>query len=137
MTMNADHVIHALNGRRISEDRFVFECPSHESKSGNSGRGRVLNDRILLKDFGGCSTANILAAAGLTWSDLFANSRPVAQPERQRTNEQRQAVEGLKVWRDGYLDELGKNLRTRDELRLAVSQMVADGLMTEEAAYPY
>ena len=81
-SMNPDHVIDALHGRRTGADRFVFPCPLRKSKSRSSGKGRVLADRILIKDFDGCPTAEVLRAAGLSFNDLSEGAPPRTTLER-------------------------------------------------------
>jgi hypothetical protein len=50
----------------------VAACPCHESKSRSSLAIRELEDgRVLLHDFGGCPTEEILATVGLELDVLF------------------------------------------------------------------
>jgi hypothetical protein len=79
-TMSAATLLTRLNNvRQTAPDRWLARCPAHEDRS-PSLSVRELNDgRVLLHDFGGCETADVLAALGLTVSDLFerpfSNSR--------------------------------------------------------------
>jgi hypothetical protein len=51
--------------------RWLARCPAHEDR-GPSLSIRELDDgRVLLHDFGGCGTDDVLGALGLTMSDLF------------------------------------------------------------------
>jgi hypothetical protein len=62
--------------------RWVARCPAHEDR-GPSLSIRELDDgRILLHDFGGCGTDDVLGALGLTMSDLFPKPLPGNGPAR-------------------------------------------------------
>jgi hypothetical protein len=129
--MNAEYVVQALNARWITKDRFSAACPVHGGRSKTALKGRVLPDRIVLNDFGGCDTAEILKAAGLTWSDLFDG------PTRQDSaaDRKRRAVEGLRRWRADEMLRCGQELRRRDMRRLTIGAAVRAGTMTEVDAW--
>ena len=131
--MSADLVVHTLNAKWITEDRFVFECPAHESKSRNSGKGFVLPDRIVIKDFGGCETKDILKAAGLTWAHLFIDTN-IPTSERKQIERKRRAAEGLKNWHQSELQRIAGDLRLRDVLILMIYDTVRNGTLSEDEA---
>lgn len=57
--------------KRTGPDRWQARCPAHEDK-GPSLSIRELDDgRVLCHCFAGCQTADILAAVGLSFDDLF------------------------------------------------------------------
>jgi hypothetical protein len=132
--MNASVVIDALQARWIREDVFVFRCPLHQSKSRSSGRGRVLADRILIKDFGGCTTIDILSAVGLTWRDLYDGSDDAtfSRPELDR---RRRILRGFHRWREQALQATAADLRQRDAAGVAIQEAVQRGAISEDAAW--
>ncbi|MES1195352.1 MAG: DNA primase [Steroidobacter sp.] len=57
--------------KQVAPNRWVGGCPCHNA-NGQALSIRELDDgRILMHDFGGCATTDILATLGLTASDLF------------------------------------------------------------------
>ncbi len=64
-------VIELLPGaRQTGPGRWIARCPAHEDRSPSLSI-REVDDRVLLHDFGGCDTSAVLAALGLSLSDLF------------------------------------------------------------------
>ena len=55
--------------RRTGEGRWMSLCPGHEDK-GPSLSIRDTGGRMLIYCFAGCSAEDVLAAIGLTFSDL-------------------------------------------------------------------
>ena len=67
----ADKIITRLDGvKNTGQDRWIAKCPAHDDKSPSLAI-REVDDRILLHDFAGCSTYEIVSAMGLELSDLF------------------------------------------------------------------
>lgn len=56
-------------------DRWMARCPAHED-DGPSLSIRATGDRILLNCFAGCETEDVLAAIGLTFSDIMPERNP-------------------------------------------------------------
>jgi hypothetical protein len=83
--MNVDVLLSRLDrARRIGGGRWVACCPCHESNSGASLAIRELDDgSVLLHDFGGCPTDEVLAAIGIDFDELFP-SRVDDQDRRPR-----------------------------------------------------
>jgi hypothetical protein len=73
--------------RQTAPLRWASGCPLHGSK-GRPVSIRELDDgRILLHDFGGCSTSDVLAALGLGMKDLFPDGvRGNFKPSRHRVS---------------------------------------------------
>jgi len=115
-----------------------YKCPAHESKSERSRpvRLNVKDGTVLLKDFGGCSTRDILTALGMAWSILFPPriNDPV---ERHRVQGQREAMEGFSLWRERTLRRVAKALRDRDAARIQLSQYMQDGTISEQTFWDY
>lgn len=57
--------------RQSGVGRFTACCPAHEDRSPSLTVRELPDGRILLHCFGGCDTEAVLAAVGLTFSDLF------------------------------------------------------------------
>jgi hypothetical protein len=57
--------------KRTREGRWMAKCPAHLDKSPSLSIREMADGRILVHDFGGCGTDDILAAMGLRMSDLF------------------------------------------------------------------
>lgn len=65
--------------------RWNARCPAHNDKSPSLAIRELEDGRILIHCFTGCSTADVLAAVGLEFADLFpTDSRAIghANPER-------------------------------------------------------
>jgi len=57
--------------RQVAPGRYVACCPSHKDRSPSLSIRECDDGRVLIHDFGGCDTDDVLAALGLTTSDLF------------------------------------------------------------------
>jgi len=72
--MSAAALLERLQGvRSCGNGRYRAICPAHESKRATKSLAvRELGDgTVLLHCFAGCGSADVLAAAGLAFSDLF------------------------------------------------------------------
>ena len=56
---------------KSGNDQWQCLCPVHDDKSPSVGIKLVNDGRILIHCFSGCSTNDILDAAGLKFDDLF------------------------------------------------------------------
>lgn len=71
--------------KQTGPGRWIGCCPAHEDRSPSLSIRELDDGRVLLHDFGGCESGNVLAALGLTMSDLF--ERPLehrSEPSRSR-----------------------------------------------------
>jgi hypothetical protein len=57
--------------RSTGPGRWLARCPAHEDRSPSLSIRETDDGRVLLHDFGGCGNADIVAAAGLSFGDLF------------------------------------------------------------------
>lgn len=74
--MSADKLLSLLsNVKRTRPGHWIATCPAHQDKRPSLAIRELHDGRVLLHDFAGCSTSDVLAALGLTLEDLF--------PERQ------------------------------------------------------
>lgn len=63
--------------KQTRPDNFIAGCPCCQSRNGRPVKVRTLDDgRVLLHAFCGCETGDVLAAIGLSFSDLF--DKPLA-----------------------------------------------------------
>lgn len=76
--MSAEKLLDRLhNVKRTRPNNFIAGCPCCRSKQGRPIHVTVLDDgRILVNPFCGCQTADVLAALGLSLSDLFPARLP-------------------------------------------------------------
>jgi hypothetical protein len=51
--------------------RWVARCPAHEDRTPSLSIRETDDGRVLVHDFGGCNTEDVLAALGLQLCDLF------------------------------------------------------------------
>ena len=67
--------LRVLEARPAGADRWRARCPAHGSKTVGALSLAVGTDgRILLHCFAGCTVPEILAAAGLSWGDVFGDA---------------------------------------------------------------
>ena len=57
--------------RETGPGRWLARCPAHEGRRPSLSVRELDDGRVLLHDFAGCETGAVLAAVGLTMSDLF------------------------------------------------------------------
>ncbi len=77
--MNAHRLLDRLDRvRQVAPQRWIASCPAHDDKSPSLSVRELDDGRVLVHDFGGCDAGNVLAAVGMSLSDLY--------PERVKTN---------------------------------------------------
>jgi hypothetical protein len=70
--MGASKLIDRLDHvRQSGAGRWIARCPAHEDRSPSLSVRELEDGRVLLHDFGGCEPGDVLAAVGLTMSNLF------------------------------------------------------------------
>ncbi len=75
----ADRILERVTGvRSIGPGRWLAKCPAHEDRRPSLSIRETDDGRVLLNDFGGCSTSDVLGAIGMTLAQLF--------PERLQTD---------------------------------------------------
>jgi len=117
MKMDIDQILAAFTKvRRVSDGRWIARCPAHKDRSPSLSL-KVADDRVLIHCFAGCSTDQVLIAAGLDWSDLFpessshipppSHSQKRVDPQKTRRLEaERQLREGASVTRRAIRDRI-------------------------------
>jgi hypothetical protein len=62
--------------KETGHGRWLARCPAHQDKSPSLSIRELDDGRVLLHDFAGCAVSDVLAAVGLTLSDLFPQRLP-------------------------------------------------------------
>ena len=62
---------HAEGVKRLGPDKAIFKAPTRKDKTASVSIARGANGAVILHDFGGDSTADILAAMGLSLASLY------------------------------------------------------------------
>jgi hypothetical protein len=65
--------------KQTAPGRWLARCPAHEDRSPSLSIRELDDGRVLLNDFGGCPTSDVLAALGLSMGDLFPRDLPAVQ----------------------------------------------------------
>lgn len=79
-----DLVLSRLERVRKAGAGWSARCPAHEDRTASLSVAVGNDGRILIHDFAGCSTHDVLAAIGLTVGDLFPRRLADATPEARR-----------------------------------------------------
>jgi hypothetical protein len=70
--MSATNLLNQLSRvKKTGADRWMACCPAHQDKTASLSIKELPDGRILVKDFGGCDTSEVLAAIGLTFADIM------------------------------------------------------------------
>jgi hypothetical protein len=73
----AAKVLHRVAGiKQTGSGRWICRCPAHEDRSPSLSIREAEDGRVLIHCFSGCETIDVLAAIGLSFSDLF--EKPLA-----------------------------------------------------------
>lgn len=79
-----DLVLSRLERVRKAGAGWSARCPAHEDRTASLSVAVGNDGRILIHDFAGCSTHDVLAAIGLTVGDLFPRRLRDASPEARK-----------------------------------------------------
>src|SRR5262245_4378089 len=82
-TERAEAIAQRCGGGREARDGWQVCCPSHEDRRPSLGI-TPSGDKVLLHCFAGCSAEAVVAAIGLSMSDLFADDLPPLSPRKPR-----------------------------------------------------
>ena len=70
--MTIETLIFRLDGvKETGPGKYLSRCPSHDDRSPSLAIKEEGDGRILLHCFAGCETENVLAAIGLTFTDIM------------------------------------------------------------------
>jgi hypothetical protein len=68
----AARVLDQLDGvRATGAGRWIARCPAHQDRTPSLSVRETDEGRVLLHDFGGCHTGDVVVAMGLSLADLF------------------------------------------------------------------
>ena len=70
--------------RRTGPGRWLACCPAHPDKSPSLSIRELDDGRMLIHCFAGCSVGDIVAAVGLTFQDLFPDTKEHRIPGERR-----------------------------------------------------
>ncbi len=65
-------ILDVLDDVRENDRGWMAKCPAHEDRSASLSVAVGGDGRTLVNCFASCHTADVVAAAGLAWTDLFA-----------------------------------------------------------------
>ncbi len=86
--MSIDALLDRLDGvKETGYGKYVARCPAHDDKSPSLAIKDCGDGRILMHDFAGCETEDVLAAIGLTFTDIMperVGEKHSYKPMRQR-----------------------------------------------------
>ena len=120
--MNIHRILESFDNVRRSGSGWVASCPAHQDKSPSLSL-KDDGSKILLHCFAGCSTDEVLIAAGLDWAALFPKSSPPSHSQRRtdpQTTRRMKAEKQLQKW----AGTTGRAIRDRIHLR---HQLVTKG----------
>lgn len=81
--MTAQEIIAKLDGLKATgRDRWIAKCPAHDDKRPSLSIRELSDGRVLIHDFGGCSTVDVLHALGLAFEHLYPQDAD--QPKERR-----------------------------------------------------
>jgi len=86
-------------------NQWVALCPSHDDKDPSLSI-KLADNKILLKDFGGCDTPTIIKTLGLTMSHLYLDDGSKPSKGRARHGDKPREIVATYI----YVDEHGKRL---------------------------
>lgn len=83
--------------RQVAPNRYVAKCPGHKDKSPSLSIRETEDGKTLLHCFAGCAAPDVLAAVGLTLSDLFPERIGHHAPASHDRKHRHAAIFALKV----------------------------------------
>lgn len=89
--MNAAALAEHLRARPTGTCRWRAICPAHADRTPSLSIREGNDGRVLIHCWAGCATDAVLAAAGLTWADIFG--APTTQAYRARLRREREQRE--------------------------------------------
>ncbi len=86
--------------KHTGPNRWVARCPAHDDRNPSLAVRELDDGRVLVHCFGGCGAAEVLAAVGMSFSDLFPEKEPdYARIEKRGTNKERRPFNPYDVLR--------------------------------------
>lgn len=126
--MSVEILLSRLDGlRNTGQGQWIAKCPAHADRKPSLSIRELDDGCILLNDFAGCATADVLAAVGLSFSDLYperaldAHCRPVRRPFNPRDVLRCLSYEALVILQLANLLLRGDALTESDHARLLLA----------------
>ncbi|HUX68643.1 MAG TPA: hypothetical protein VMV31_14240 [Terriglobales bacterium] len=93
--MTTGDVANHLGARQTGPGRWTAKCPAHDDHNPSLSIAEGGGGRTLVRCWAGCRTADVLAAAGLTWAHILggAPGTPADRARLRAERELRQAAE--------------------------------------------
>lgn len=119
-----DLVARLKKSRKTGASRWIACCPAHEDKTPSLAISQVDDGRILIKCFAECAPQSILAAIGLSFSDLFPERlpkdiyKPIRKPFPAADVLELLRTEAMIVWIDACRMAGGETLSPAEKVRL-------------------
>jgi hypothetical protein len=139
--MSLTSLLSRLEGvKRTGQGQWIAQCSGHADRKASLAIRELDDGRILLHDFAGCATADVLAAINLSFSDLYpdrdfgAHCQPVRRPFNARDVLRCLAFEVLVVIQLANLLSRGGPLTESDHARLLLAArrfQSAEGIANE------
>ena len=83
--MSVNNLLSRLDGvKPTGASCWIAKCPAHDDGHASLAIRELDDGRLLLHDFAGCDTSDVLEAVGLSFDDLFPNRLPFQQSKRVR-----------------------------------------------------
>ena len=146
--MSADRLLARLHGViRTGASRWSARCPAHDDRSPSLGV-RLDGERLLFHCHAGCAPEAVLAAVGLTWSDLYPDpwvaARHAACAQSAHAARRQQARRALHNGIDIAIERMilriaaadlrrGRALSIEDRGRVAVARLRVEAANAERA----
>lgn len=96
--MSIERLLDRLDGvKQTGHGKYLARCPAHDDRSPSLAIKDCGDGRILLHDFAGCETEDVLSALGLTFADVMperVGEMHTYKPVRPRFDA-RQVLEGI------------------------------------------
>ena len=67
---------HLAGLKQTVAGRWIARCPAHDDRNPSLSVRELDDGRVLVYCFAGCDTADVVAAVGLSLSDLYPDSPP-------------------------------------------------------------
>ena len=93
--MTTEQVAAVFDAKRVGKGKYRAACPIHGGKRSGPLSIRDGDRWVLVGCFGGCDTADVLKAVGLTISQLAYNERVKIDSEVSRALRRKQAAQRL------------------------------------------
>src|SRR5262245_52855493 len=150
--VNAGDALQRFTGLRRTRGGWVARCPAHRDRHDSLSLKITDDEKLLVHDFGGCRTEDVVAAVGLTLADLCGD-RPPRPPRSPRAStvtpldearrdvirEARRQLERLRPWHPVF--EAADAVRLTQRLATTVRQtptswaLLADAAVIESDAF--